>query len=109
MAKDLADTLEYSRTSDALEHCKNSNNVAIKQNQQVTTRAKNEVANQKMDNKEKQKTMIVLSSLVAVFYFEMEQKWSIFSIGTKKGFDFARKPLIYLVAMGGVEPPTLGL
>jgi hypothetical protein len=50
-----------------------------------------------------------LLPFVVGFYFEMEQNWSIFSTGIKKGFDFTRKPLIYLVAMGGVEPPTLGL
>jgi hypothetical protein len=32
-----------------------------------------------------------------------------FLTGKKKDFTISRKPLILLVAMGGVEPPTLGL
>ncbi len=35
-----------------------------------------------------------LLSLVAVIYFEMERKWNIFILGTKKELRFYSNPLI---------------
>ncbi len=50
-----------------------------------------------------------LLAFVAGVFFEMGQKWEKFIFRHKKRAWFAPKPLIYMVAIGGFEPPTPGL
>ena len=50
-----------------------------------------------------------LLAVVAVVFFEMGQEWENFIFRHKKRTGFSPKSLFYLVAIGGLEPPTPGL
>ena len=44
-----------------------------------------------------------------VFYFEMGQNWDILKFRPKKRTGLEPKSLFFMVAIGGLEPPTPGL
>jgi hypothetical protein len=50
-----------------------------------------------------------LLAFVAVFYFEMERKWNIFSTGIKKELRFYSNLLILLVGRARFERATIAL
>ena len=53
--------------------------------------------------------MSELLAVVASVFFEMGQEWENFIFRHKKRTGVAPKSLFYLVAIGGLEPPTPGL